>query len=500
MHSDISHFSGLAFYGGQLQTVPRPHQREETAPPDFRHHATPWETLLARHRLLFIPSRRDPSHAGQQNEHEARVITRLLSTYCTLCRANGLEIVGESAGPRQLSIGIITPYRAQIALLRQEIQRLREPLLEAITVDTVERFQGSQRDIIIYSCCVSDERQLAFLSREIEEDGLLIDRKLNVALTRARKQLIVTGVPDLLAPSSSYHRLMEYTRERGAYIDSDIERFLDGTFRLAGEPTGDEHTVAPDPRFPALLRELVTLPIEQDPRSALPGKIHGHDTGFIHLNILHRGRAGYRPGDTPFGTTADERVRMYCHLLARRRYLASLSLFTLHGERLAAAGPVTLLDIGCGPATAALAFRRVHPAVRLHYAGVDPSPAMLRQARTFLDSPLFRGDATYTLNEKPEKLPDDLFATPGTVIIHLSHLPGSLDGETATHLAALARRHPSNAYHLLLQDTPLAARAPSLAILRALLPLPPGTPRVARFLDPDDPTRAHAYLHELLSW
>jgi superfamily I DNA and/or RNA helicase len=73
----------------------------------------------------------------------------------------------------------------------------------------VERFQGSERDVIIYSFCINYAWQPKFLSNTIEENGKLIDRKLNVALTRARKQLFVTGVPELLRINSIFAELLK---------------------------------------------------------------------------------------------------------------------------------------------------------------------------------------------------------------------------------------------------------------------------------------------------
>ena len=114
-------------------------------------------------------------------------------------------------------MGIITPYRSQIALIRQEIGSLRLPPLDGILIDTVERFQGSERDVIIYSFCVNHAYQLKFLANLTEEDGVLIDRKLNVALTRARRQMFITGVPELLKLNPIYARLLE-SIQRAAFL------------------------------------------------------------------------------------------------------------------------------------------------------------------------------------------------------------------------------------------------------------------------------------------
>ena len=75
----------------------------------------------------------------------------------------------------------------------------------------MERYQGSQRDVIIYSFTIQQRYQLDFLAANtIEEDGHLIDRKLNVALTRARRQLLLTGNPDILSHNPLFRELMEY--------------------------------------------------------------------------------------------------------------------------------------------------------------------------------------------------------------------------------------------------------------------------------------------------
>ena len=94
-------------------------------------------------------------------------------------------------------------------MIRKEIQALGISALNEISVDTVERYQGSERDVIIYSFCVNYLYQLKFLPNLTEENGVWIDRKLNVALTRARRQLYITGVPDILSHNLIYRRLIQ---------------------------------------------------------------------------------------------------------------------------------------------------------------------------------------------------------------------------------------------------------------------------------------------------
>ena len=106
----------------------------------------------------------------------------------------------------QDTIGIIVPYRNQISMIRKAIEELEITELQTISIDTVERYQGSQRDVIIYGFTIQKAYQLNFLTNNVFfEAGSLIDRKLNVALTRAKEQLILTGNPQFLAAYDTSH-------------------------------------------------------------------------------------------------------------------------------------------------------------------------------------------------------------------------------------------------------------------------------------------------------
>ncbi|MBO7103639.1 MAG: hypothetical protein J6W02_08135, partial [Bacteroidaceae bacterium] len=80
----------------------------------------------------------------------------------------------------------------------------------SILIDTVERYQGSQKDIIIYGTTITRTYELDILSNLVEVEGKLIDRKLNVAITRARKQLFIIGNQPLLSRNPHYAKLIRF--------------------------------------------------------------------------------------------------------------------------------------------------------------------------------------------------------------------------------------------------------------------------------------------------
>jgi len=211
MHPDIADFANRKFYAReQLECVPLAHQLEQTL---NYNEASEDETddVLKAHRMIFIPSKpcRQLNISEKVNTEEARIITDLLRRL--------YRQLGKNFDP-QKSVGVIVPYRNQIAMIRKEIEKLGIPELEEISIDTVERYQGSQRDIILYSFTIQSRYQLDFLTANtFYEDGQPIDRKLNVAITRARKQLILTGNEPTLRQNQIFAELIDYIKEKGGY-------------------------------------------------------------------------------------------------------------------------------------------------------------------------------------------------------------------------------------------------------------------------------------------
>ena len=191
MHPEVAQFACSHFYlQEQLQPVPLPHQ-QESGP---LYQLSPVDALdcrLLNERTLFIPStiETEAALAAQIVERIHRFTSDTFSTSQT--------------------IGIIVTYRSQIAPIRAAISQLNTEGLDGISIDTVERYQGSQRDVIIYATGVSHRYQMNFLTANtFDENGHPIDRKLNVAITRARRQLIITGEPEILKTNVLFRELI----------------------------------------------------------------------------------------------------------------------------------------------------------------------------------------------------------------------------------------------------------------------------------------------------
>ncbi len=195
MHEDIMKFPSKFFYEEKLEVLPN--NDEQIKPLNYfltnDNQYTDLEKEILSKRFVFLNMPPDPhSKGGKTNKYEANKI---------------LELVQIFSKHYDLSdIGIITPFRAQIAKIRQVLETAAiDP--DALTVDTVERYQGGARKVILISLCTNSEAQVSTLT-SLSDEG--IDRKLNVALTRAREHLVLVGNEQLLRGEKAYSQLLEF--------------------------------------------------------------------------------------------------------------------------------------------------------------------------------------------------------------------------------------------------------------------------------------------------
>lgn len=197
MHRDIMQFPNEHFYDGSLHILPAgiPQHEKQTCP-------SIWKDIgagITEKRLVFLPTASESTLSRPKtNVFEARKISELIELFIKLYREKDRPFTHET-------LGVITPYRAQIAQIRQELSD-RGIDFSDITIDTVERYQGGARDIILISLCTNSLSQLDSLISHSDEG---VDRKLNVALTRAREHLIILGNPEVLKYNPIYFELME---------------------------------------------------------------------------------------------------------------------------------------------------------------------------------------------------------------------------------------------------------------------------------------------------
>jgi superfamily I DNA and/or RNA helicase len=204
MHETIMSFSNRQFYHGELEA----------------------DGSVAKHQLLqgsdhemitksfqFVDTAGcgydevlDPETKSRSNPGEAKLLFRHLEALLDL-----LDKPDKDSPESSPSIGVISPYKDQVVFLRQEVidQKPLWPWLKRMTIDTVDGFQGQERDIIYISMVRSNaEGGIGFLGDV---------RRMNVALTRARKKLVVVGDSATLAHHPFYRSFLDYVDETGAY-------------------------------------------------------------------------------------------------------------------------------------------------------------------------------------------------------------------------------------------------------------------------------------------
>ena len=191
MHQEIMEFSSMEFYAGSLQAAESVnghllHDLEHVAPGLLTERAVRFYDTAGSECVEQEESEGSSRENPGEAKHVARQVKQLLAT-----------------GLRPEEIGVITPYGAQARLLRELIEERK------VEVDTVDGFQGREKEAILISLVRSNTTG---------ELGFLTDtRRMNVALTRARRKLIVFGDSSTLANSEFYKRMLEYFELLDAY-------------------------------------------------------------------------------------------------------------------------------------------------------------------------------------------------------------------------------------------------------------------------------------------
>ena len=191
MNEEIMRFSSDWFYGNQVESAPEVKYRsilDLDVPMEWV------DTSELDVREQFVGE-----SFGRINKAEAELTLLTLQQYFE--RIGKTRVLNE-----RLDVGVISPYRAQVQYLRSQLKKKEyfKPFRHLITVNTVDGFQGQERDIIVISLVRSnDEGQIGFL-RDL--------RRMNVAITRARMKLIILGDVHTMTRHPFYRKLFEYIK------------------------------------------------------------------------------------------------------------------------------------------------------------------------------------------------------------------------------------------------------------------------------------------------
>lgn len=189
MNDEIMRFSSEWFYGGMLQSAPEVKYRSIL---DFD---TPIEWINTEG--LDCNEEFIGENYGRINKSEAELSIEQLKGYIT-------KIGRERFLDEQIDVGMISPYKAQVQYLRRLVRNdaFFKPYRQAITINTVDGFQGQERDVILISLVrANEEGQIGFLNDL---------RRMNVAITRARMKLIILGDASTLTRHAFYKKLYTY--------------------------------------------------------------------------------------------------------------------------------------------------------------------------------------------------------------------------------------------------------------------------------------------------
>lgn len=197
MHEDIMRFSSEFFYNGELQSAPEVKNRSIL---DYDTPMVWYDTAGCDFNEEYISE-----SCGRINIPEADILMQELEKYIT-------RIGEKRVKDERIDFGIISPYKVQVRHLRQRVHSsgFLKPFKHAITVNTIDGFQGQEKDVILLSLVrANDKGQIGFL-------GNL--RRINVAITRARMKLFIFGDASTLTKHPFYKQLYKYIEEHGQII------------------------------------------------------------------------------------------------------------------------------------------------------------------------------------------------------------------------------------------------------------------------------------------
>ena len=197
MHRDIMGFSSKWFYHGKLNAAPEVADRM----------ISPLDSPLTWIDTsdCDFQEKENARTQSKMNAEEARLLVHVVRDYVEMIGMNRIE-------EERVDFGIISPYKAQVKMIRRllKMQKFFKTLKRQITINSVDGFQGQERDVIVISMVRdNDEGTIGFL-RDL--------RRMNVALTRARMKLIIIGNSETISKYKFYKELIEYFKEKGAFV------------------------------------------------------------------------------------------------------------------------------------------------------------------------------------------------------------------------------------------------------------------------------------------
>lgn len=202
MNEDIMRFSSDWFYHGEVVGAPQVRHR------GILDYDIPMEWVSTEDEPGETGEEFVGSSFGRINKQEAQLTLDVLRQYYT-------KIGKQRVLDERIDVGVISPYRAQVQYLRALIKKdsFFKPFRQLVSVNTVDGFQGQERDVIVISLVRSNaEGQIGFL-RDL--------RRMNVAITRARMKLMILGDPDTLCRHPFYKKLYDYVRSLAEREEAD---------------------------------------------------------------------------------------------------------------------------------------------------------------------------------------------------------------------------------------------------------------------------------------